>query len=137
MNTRTEPRHYGAQHRTATKSCQADGCSASTREGKPFCPDHVEKHGYVQNILMLLQKQDEEIEKVAKQGSIRPIKNDSLTAKELVQHIHIHGARTLPRLSREFQIEEDVLTVYARYLVKNNRARMGRTSRGSKVLAPC
>lgn len=39
------------------RRCELPGCIQSTREGKPYCSDHVEMHPYVQAILA--KKRDE------------------------------------------------------------------------------
>ncbi len=35
--------------------CQAEGCEASTRDSKPFCPDHVELNPYARRIAEQLE----------------------------------------------------------------------------------
>jgi len=49
----------GGQHK-GTSPCQASGCTRSTREGKPFCSDHIENAPYVRRILGILTDRDEE-----------------------------------------------------------------------------
>jgi hypothetical protein len=40
----------------------------TTREGKPFCPNHVEHHAYVQAILRILSDREEERDRVRRLG---------------------------------------------------------------------
>lgn len=37
--------------KVAGERCRAPGCSQGTREGKPYCSDHVDHHSYVQDLL--------------------------------------------------------------------------------------
>ena len=59
---------------------------------------------------------------------------DGLTAKELVLHLSLHGSRTVERLSREFQLEADVMHGYVDALQDRGVVTLGRTTRGSTVV---
>ncbi|MCA8923533.1 MAG: hypothetical protein KDD82_17080 [Planctomycetes bacterium] len=113
--------------------CRSHGCDQTTREGKPFCPDHVEEHPYVREILSTLQRREEEEESVRCRGS-RAVDPGGLTARELVLHLSLHGARTVERLSRELQLDPKVLEGYVSALVTQGLVSLGRTNRGSTVV---
>jgi len=49
----------GGQHK-GTSSCRAKDCKRSTREGKPFCSEHIECAPYVQHILKIREEAAEE-----------------------------------------------------------------------------
>lgn len=119
---------------STTRFCDVLGCTQTTREGKPFCPDHVELHPYVQSILDTLREREEEEEKVRQRGA-RAVDPHGLTARELVLHLSLHGARTLERLSRELQLDTRVLDGYVGALARRGVIGLGRTNRGSTVVS--
>lgn len=118
---------------STTRTCDVRGCVQTTREGKPYCPDHVEQHPYVQNILSILAEREAEEEKVRQRGA-RAVDPQGLTARELVLHLSLHGARTVERLSRELQLDSKVLDGYVGALVRRGVVALGRTNRGSTVV---
>lgn len=123
----------GSSSTSTTRFCDVSGCTQTTREGKPFCPDHVEHHPYVQAILSTLAEREDEEEKVRQRGS-KAVNPMGLTAKELVLHLSLHGARTVERLSRELQLDSKVLDGYVGALVRKGVVALGRTNRGSTVV---
>ena len=118
-----------------TKSCAWNGCGKTTREGKPFCSDHVEQHGYVQEILEILAEKEAEEERVRQHGS-DAVDPEGLNARELLLHLDQHGSRTIERLAREFQLESNVISGYVEALASRGRVVTGRTTRGSVVVQP-
>ncbi len=120
-------------HTSNTRSCESETCMKTTREGKPFCPDHVEHHAYVQSILHILSEREAERDRVRQQGpsAVDPM---GLTAQELVLHLSLHGSRTVERLSREFQLESAVIHNYVAALKSQGKVILGRTTRGSTVV---
>ena len=120
-------------HNATTRSCEQPSCFKSTREGKPFCPDHVEQHSYVKNILGILAEREAEEERVRKSGP-EAVDIEGLTATELVLHLSLHGSRTVERLSREFQLESRVMQNYVQALEIQGKVVLGRTTRGSTVV---
>ena len=117
----------------SANACGSSGCLHSTREGKPYCPDHVKEHPYVQGILSTLQDVHAEREKVRERGA-RAVDLKGLTTKELLLHLTLNGARTIERLARELQLDSVVLNGYVRALVKQGVVDLGRTNRGSTVV---
>ena len=124
---------YRSSAASTTRFCDTVGCSQTTREGKPYCPDHVENHPYVQAILSTLREREQEEEKVRQRGP-KAVDPQGLTAKELVLHLSLHGARTVERLSRELQLDAKVLEGYVGALVRRGVIALGRTTRGSTVV---
>jgi len=116
-----------------TRFCRSSGCVQTTREGKPFCPDHVEHHPYVQEILGTLAEREAEEERVRTTGA-PAVDPTGLTARELVLHLSLHGARTLERLARELQLDPAVVDGYVDALVERGLIALGRTNRGSTVV---
>lgn len=117
----------------ANRSCKISGCLNSTREGKPFCPDHVERHDYVQGILEILARREAEEERVRHKGA-SAVDPHGLTAQELILHLSQHGSRTVERLSREFQLESQVMRDYVDALLERGLLQIGRTARGSTIV---
>ena len=132
MRPRTVDTLFTTQSST-TRSCEESGCLKTTREGKPFCPDHVERHAYVQTILAMLAEREDETERVRKKGP-SAVDLSGLTAQELMLHLSLHGSRTVERLSREFQLESDVIHNYVTALKGVGKVILGRTTRSSTVV---
>lgn len=118
---------------STTRFCDVPGCTQTTREGKPYCPDHVDHHPYVQSILSMLADRESEEERVRQRG-FKAVNPSGLTARELVLHLSLHGARTVERLSRELQLDTKVLDGYVGALVRKGVIALGRTNRGSTVV---
>ena len=118
---------------STTRFCDVSGCQQTTREGKPYCPDHVDHHPYVQSILGMLADREQEEERVRQRG-FKAVNPQGLTARELVLHLSLHGARTVERLSRELQLDTKVLDGYVGALVRKGVIALGRTNRGSTVV---
>ena len=116
-----------------TRFCAAAGCILTTREGKPYCPDHVDRHPYVQNLLSALAEREDEESKVKQRGA-RAVNPEGLAVKELILHLSLHGARTEERLCRELQMEPKVLDGYINSLKRRGIIAFGRTNRGSTVI---
>ncbi|MGE0710712.1 MAG: hypothetical protein AB7N76_11985 [Planctomycetota bacterium] len=118
---------------TTTRNCIEPRCNKTTREGKPYCPDHVERHEYVQGILEILAAREAEEERVRHAGS-NAVDPGGLTAQELMLHLSQHGSRTVERLSREFQLETPVMRNYVDALLERGLVQVGRTTRGSTIV---
>lgn len=118
---------------TTTRKCHENGCLQSTREGKPYCSKHVERHSYVQGILDTLAERHAEEERVRRQGA-DAVDPNGLTARELCLHLSLHGARTVERLCRELQLEAKVIEAYLGELARLGRVVTSRTNRGSTVV---
>lgn len=118
---------------TSSRACAEPNCTDSTREGKPYCPDHVERHSYVQEILAILAAREAEEERVRTDGPVA-VDPSGLTAQELLLHLSLHGSRTVERLSREFQLDSRVMHDYVDALSERGQVVLGRTTRGSTVV---
>lgn len=128
----------GKSRPNQTLRCNAKGCDEGTREGKPYCPDHVDQNDYVRDLLAKLDAKEKEAVAVRKKGQ-RVIDNDSITLQEIVQDLNIHGPRTIARLCRDTQLDHDVLIGYIDRLEKEGRVKKFRTGRGNdsvKLVTP-
>ncbi len=99
--------------RTQIKQCGV--CGKSTREGKPYCPDDIEYHPYVQGILRTIEKREKEIKNVEKEGQ-REVDINGSVAQEILSLVNVNGGRTIARLARDLNRAIDVMTHYAKAL---------------------
>jgi hypothetical protein len=119
--------------RKQTTHCQLDGCSDWTREGKPYCTDHVTHHPYVQSLMAELERRESEEQAVAKRGA-RAVDIEGTAAQELVQHLRVHGKRTVRRLARELNRDLEIQAHYVEALRRRGLVRTTRTRRGATVV---
>ena len=132
MIPRTRPRcSEGTRHHTT--HCEAPRCHASTREGKPYCPEHVELNPYIRELMAQLASREREEANVGKLGA-RAVDLEGITAQEILQHLRVHGSRTLKRLARELNISLKVLQGYTRALERRKLIALTQTDRGGKIL---
>lgn len=130
MIVKTEPRHLGTRFKKNTVCIK---CGGGTREGKPYCPDHIDSHPYVQGVLNILAQQKEEQRRAIEEG-IDHIAEDSLTVREIRSYLAQRGDRTLPRISKDLQLDDGVIEVYADYMVGQDIVQTGMTSRNNVIL---
>lgn len=123
--------HTGSGARGEAVRCDVPGCSSSTREGKPYCSEHVDYNPYVSRLLDQIAERDKEDE-AARSGKTLNVRG--ITAQSIIQHLAEHGPRTRERLCKELQIDMDVLDGYTRAMVRKKMVRRGRTRRGSVTL---
>lgn len=118
-------------------NCAVPGCKNTTRESKPFCPDHVEEHPYVAGIVAELDAREEEIALVEKDGAIG-VRLAGTVVDDLLRHLDEIGARTVQRLHRErmFKTNVAVTTIYVEAMAEAGLVTLGRTKRGSVVVHP-
>jgi len=112
--------------------CKADGCESTTRERKPYCPDHVFDADYVKTILDKLALRDSEIARVEKRGW-RQVNVGGMVTREIIEEIRRHGWRTIERLARDImagQLAYAVIEQYAIALQQGGIVVIGRSTRG-------
>lgn len=133
VNLRTLERWAQHQARGQTRHCEAEGCRAATREGKPFCSEHVERHPYVQQVLAQLERRETEEARVFDQGA-RAVDPAGITSQEILQFLRVHGPRTVPRLARELNLEVKTITGYVRALERRKVVETDTTRRGALIV---
>ena len=133
LNLRTLERWAQHQSRGQTRYCEAEGCGVATREGKPYCSEHVEQHPYVQRVLAQLEKRETEEARVHEVGA-RAVDPSGITAQEILQFIRLHGPRTVPRLARELNLEVKTVTGYVRALERRKVVETDTTRRGALIV---
>lgn len=97
-------RHF-IQERTVSPpsvshDCGEEGCSARTREGKPFCPDHIFRINRPRSIQDMLAMSEVEIAEVKKRGA-EAVNLDGLIVEELLAGIAEAGEITFRRLVKD------------------------------------
>ena len=113
--------------------CETEGCNRSTREGKPFCVDHVQASPYVQRLLDTLAKHERELERVKRLGT-RGVRLDGLMTQEIVHQLRTYGDRTVERLARDLAVDHTLIRAYATRMTRAGMTRQGQTVRGHACL---
>lgn len=119
--------------RTKTTHCDEEGCSRATREGKPYCSEHVDRLPYVQTLMDRIADKEAEEDRVAKRG-IRAVEISGLTAREILLALWVNGERTVARLSRELNLEFETVKVYVRALQRRGLVDVKPTRRGAGIV---
>jgi DNA-binding MarR family transcriptional regulator len=133
VNLKTLERWAQHQSRGQTRHCEVEGCGVATREGKPYCSEHVERHPYVRQVLAQLVQRESEEARVFDQGA-RAVDPAGITAQEILQFIRLHGPRTVPRLARELNLEVKTVTGYVRALERRKVVDTDTTRRGALIV---
>lgn len=123
----------GSSSRLGPRHCEAPGCPHTTREGKPFCTDHVEMNPHAKKVVVGLTQQEKDDERAAR--SRRKVNTNGITATSVLQNVSYYGPRTKERLCRELNVDMDVLDGYVQALLKEGKISLGQTRRGSEVVS--
>jgi hypothetical protein len=108
-------------------------CGAVTREGKPFCSDHVEEHDYVRDLLAQIEQREREEQLVLEHGAKAVTDRTSLLA-DVVRELVMNGDRTIPRLRRDTNLPEPVVCALVRHLRYRGVVTTSTTTRGVVVV---
>lgn len=129
--------HLGnTAYRSQTRKCEVPECDQSTREGKPYCSEHVGKNSYAAKVLADIARRDAEDTFVLNpRTKVKDYPIDGVTARAIVQNVRENGTRTKERLCRELNIEKKLLDAYSKALIRSGVLRLGRTGRGSETLS--
>lgn len=114
-------------------SLPCEACGQPTREGKPYCPEHVDQQPYVAELLAELARQEAELAMVSLHGS-DAVDTSGLTARELLQLVRLHGPRTVQRLGRELNIKPIIIRSYVRAMSEVGMVELGISKRGKTVV---
>jgi hypothetical protein len=110
--------------------CEAEDCSQATREGKPFCSDHVERLSYVQEVQARIVAREAELAAVKKRGG-RAVDLEGIIARDVLCSLWINGERSVARLSRELNVDFEVLKHYVARLKKAKQLTQTSPRRGA------
>lgn len=114
------------------RDCSALGCVKTTREGKPFCPVHVEMHPYVQGVVEVRDAREAELKGIAKGHKIS---EDSPLFQEILIHITNYGTKTVERLARDLTIDVPIVKKLAHKMKHKGIITTSRTKRGSTTVS--
>jgi len=108
----------------------------STREGKPYCPEHIELHPYVGEVLDQLAAIDAEEHRIKRLG-IAGVDLQGVLAKEAMIKLvcDYGGSGTVERISGELRRHPLVVSLIFVRLAKCGVVTIRRTKRGSIVVA--
>ena len=103
--------HYSTTGRHELRRCDAVVCDRSTREGKPYCSEHVAGHPYVQELLAQIDGAEGELERVRVGGASR-VDPNGLMARELLLQLSLYGRQSIPRLARDLNVDVSIVRSY-------------------------
>ena len=116
--------------KAANPRCNEKSCKRTTREGKPYCSDHVELSTYVKTILTQLDLRDSEAERLAAGKTIA--RRGHLIRETLL--MLTQGSYTAAKLSRLMDIGHKAAETLIRIMDKQGLAKMGKTDRGALTI---
>lgn len=119
----------------ALRRCKLAGCSETVREGKPFCPDHVEENPYPGAIMAILARREEEL-RLAGEDKLEGRDHQLIT--EAVEWLTIDAFTskviTVCRLARDIRITSNQAKGVANCLEREGLGFKGRSPRGSDTI---
>ncbi|MCA8921624.1 MAG: hypothetical protein KDD82_07415 [Planctomycetes bacterium] len=135
MNNVKSIERWTHRGRVEARKCGAAGCMESTREGKPYCPEHVLMNPYVRELLERLAGREAEEQKVLRVGQ-RAVDPEGITAQEILSYLRVHGQRSLPQLGRELTLDVKLVGSYVRVLESKRWVKTKRDARGMTFALP-
>ena len=125
----------GSASISCSRECEAVKCHETTREGKPFCPEHVELNPHAHRVAQEIARREREDRCVARgETSVEQMNTSGITAAAIMQCLGEKGTRTKARICRELNIESAVLDGYVEALSRKNLVVVGTTIRGNETL---
>ena len=121
----------GPTGRVANPKCRADDCSKATREGKPYCSEHVEHSPYVRRIIEELALRDQEADDLS---AGKTISRDGHLVRETLLMLE-QGSYTSAKLSRLMDISHSSTETLIRVMDEMGLAVMSKTDRGALVIS--
>jgi len=109
--------------RSESRTCAEPDCIKTTREGKPYCPEHIIKMPRVQQLLLQMADREKEVEEAEK--GLDQLKDhleehpDSLLIKELLLRLRTQGPQTIDSLPKSLQISSTAVNSYVLLLLEN------------------
>ena len=119
----------GGSHK-GTGHCAKTGCPNTTREGKPYCPLHIEEGWYIQDILAELDRREAEIERLKNGGTID---RDGHLVREALILLRL-SSYTSKNLARRLDVPHEAAERLIHLLVRWKFANKGATERGDVTI---
>lgn len=109
------------------RRCCEEGCLARTREGKPYCPDHVHLNAYVAELLGQIAANLEEVR-------ARKALANGHVAREISAVLRDgSGAASLPRLARRLEVDRDLVRRTLHAMKAEKLVTLSLTDRGKLI----
>lgn len=112
-----------------TDRCRHPGCGASTREGKPYCSDHIENCDYIKKVLAEIDRRDNESKTL---DSGRWVTQNSHLVHEALIVLE-GGTFTAARLGRILDVSEPAADTLIRMMARRGYVRIGFSESGALV----
>jgi hypothetical protein len=110
------------------ESCTYLGCFAKTREGKPFCIDHVLHHPYAMKIIADIEARELELAGIA---DGQPVNVEGPLALDVLAYLREVCSATVERIARERGYTHTAAERIVEALAGRDLVKTGRTTRGS------
>lgn len=116
-----------------TLYCEKADCERVTREGKPFCTDHVDEHPYVKKVLAAIAYVEHLQAKAAAGMRVSPT---DVLANEIVHHLELRGPLTEERIATELMRPIEAIQKYAKTLLRTKRLLLKEGKRYAYLYSP-
>jgi len=111
--------------------CQV--CGKPTREGKPFCPEHIEAGPYVKRLEDKIRAMEEEELKASESKRLK-ISEDSELLKDIITELRMRGPQSTAKLARTFNVTTKLLNKYVEFMLKKKIVITDKTRRGATII---
>jgi len=126
---------HGKKRQAKLKNNYCKECNKLTREGKPYCTDHVLQHPYIKQMLEKYEQMDQELFLAYRRRGVKgQITATSNNIKDLVMHLSLYGPRTIERICRELNWPPKVANYFVGWLRARGAVTLSRTKRGSRLV---
>lgn len=109
--------------------CTYQGCSTRTREGKPYCIDHIMCHDYPRQIVAILEQHRAELDDI--ESGSAPVNVKGHIALDVIKFLMEVQSATIERIARERGYSHAVSEKIVVALAGAGVVTTGRTGRGS------
>jgi len=133
-HARTNPRvteKFFPSDRMPQRYCEI--CRAPTREGKPFCPEHIKEADYVKQLRAKITEMETEDEVIA-QKAAESLLVSSENVKEILLALKTLGPRTVARLAKDVNKKPKVIKNYVDILAQQGIVELDETKRGAVLV---
>lgn len=132
----TDSRGEPTVYKLGPRACGVKSCPDPTRDGKPFCPEHVHlnPHGGRVTAEIAARAAEDALVRTGRTPASR-YNLGGITAQSILRHLSEYGVRTRARVCMELRIDEVVFDGYLKALVKRKMVRLETTKRGKETLS--
>lgn len=105
--------------REGPRRCSIHGCPKATREGKPYCLDHVEKNPHIVELLATLRQREQEADQLDQGHEGNP--NGHLASEVVTRMADEMGCVPLTRIGTYVKLSDHGIESLVRALDRNGR----------------